>query len=47
MLRTLPALALVPPFILRFGIGETPEAALVALWTLFPVYLNTYAGIRG
>jgi sulfonate transport system permease protein len=47
MLRTLPVLALVPLFILWFGIGETPKVALVALGTLFPVYLNTYAGIRG
>jgi sulfonate transport system permease protein len=47
MFRTLPVLALVPLFILWFGIGETPKVALVALGTLFPVYLNTYAGIRG
>jgi sulfonate transport system permease protein len=47
MLRTLPVLALVPLFILWFGIGETPKVALVALGTLFPIYLNTYAGIRG
>jgi sulfonate transport system permease protein len=46
MLRTLPVLALVPLFILWFGIGETPKVALVALGTLFPIYLNTYAGIR-
>jgi sulfonate transport system permease protein len=47
MLRTLPILALVPLFILWFGIGETPKVALVALGTMFPIYLNTYAGIRG
>jgi sulfonate transport system permease protein len=47
MLRTLPILALVPLFILWFGIGETPKVALVALGTLFPIYLNTHAGIRG
>lgn len=47
MLRTLPVLALVPLFILWFGIGETPKVALVALGTLFPIYLNTFAGIRG
>jgi sulfonate transport system permease protein len=47
MLRTLPILALVPLFILWFGIGETPKVLLVALGTLFPIYLNTYAGIRG
>ncbi len=47
MLRTLPFLALVPLFILWFGIGETPKIALVALGTTFPVYLNLFAGIRG
>jgi sulfonate transport system permease protein len=46
MLRTLPVLALVPLFILWFGIGEAPKVALVALGTLFPIYINTYAGIR-
>ncbi len=47
MLRTLPFLALVPLFILWFGIGETPKIALVALGSAFPVYLNLFAGIRG
>ncbi|CAO3360844.1 ABC transporter permease subunit [Azospirillum palustre] len=46
MLRTLPHLALVPLFILWFGIGETPKIALVALGTAFPIYLNLFAGIR-
>ena len=40
MLRTLPFLALVPLFILWFGIGETPKIALVALGTTFPIYLT-------
>jgi sulfonate transport system permease protein len=47
MLRTLPFLALVPLFILWFGIGEAPKVTLVALGALFPVYLNLFAGIRG
>ncbi len=47
MLRTLPFLALVPLFILWFGIGELPKVALVALGSTFPVYLNLFAGIRG
>ena len=47
MLRTLPFLALVPLFILWFGIGEAPKVALVALGATFPVYLNLFAGIRG
>jgi sulfonate transport system permease protein len=46
MLRTLPFLGLVPLLILWFGIGELPKIVLVALGTTFPLYLNTYAGIR-
>jgi len=47
MLRTLPHLALVPLFILWFGIGELPKVLLVALGAAFPVYLTLFAGIRG
>ncbi len=47
MLRTLPHLALVPLFILWFGIGETPKIILVALGAGIPIYLNLFAGIRG
>jgi sulfonate transport system permease protein len=47
MLRTIPFLALVPLFILWFGIGEASKVAVVAFGSAFPMYLNTYAGIRG
>lgn len=47
IIRAIPFLALVPLFILWFGIGETPKIALVALGCVYPVYLNLYAGIRG
>jgi sulfonate transport system permease protein len=47
MLRTLPFLALVPLFILWFGIGETPKIGLVALGSAFPIYMTLFAGIRG
>ena len=46
-LRTVPLFGLIPVFIVWFGIGETPKIALIALAALFPLYLNTYAGIRG
>jgi sulfonate transport system permease protein len=46
MLRTIPFLALVPLFIVWFGIGETPKLLLIALATSFPMYLNVYAGVR-
>jgi sulfonate transport system permease protein len=47
MFRTLPVLALIPFFILWFGIGETPKVALIAVAATFPIYLTLYAGIRG
>jgi sulfonate transport system permease protein len=47
MLRTLPVLALIPFFIIWFGIGETPKVALVTVAATFPIYLTLYAGIRG
>jgi sulfonate transport system permease protein len=46
MLRNVPHLALIPLVILWFGIDESAKIFLVALGTLFPVYLNTYHGIR-
>jgi sulfonate transport system permease protein len=47
MLRTLPHLALIPLMIMWFGIGEAPKLTLIALGSLFPIYLNLFAGIRG
>lgn len=46
MMRTAPPLALVPLFIVWFGVDETPKLLLIALATLFPMYLNTYSGVR-
>lgn len=46
MLRNVPHLALIPLVILWFGIDESAKVFLVAFGTLFPVYLNTYHGIR-
>jgi sulfonate transport system permease protein len=47
MVRTLPHLALIPLMIMWFGIGETPKITLIALGSLFPIYLNLFSGIRG
>jgi sulfonate transport system permease protein len=47
ILRGLPVLGLLPLVIIWFGVGELPKVALVAFGALFPVYVNTYAGIRG
>jgi sulfonate transport system permease protein len=46
MLRTVPFLALVPLMIVWLGIGETPKIAIIALATVFPIYLNTSNGVR-
>ncbi len=46
MLRNVPHLALIPLVILWFGIDESAKIFLVALGTFFPIYLNTYHGIR-
>ena len=34
-------------FIVWFGIGESPKITLIALAAAIPLYLNTFAGIRG
>lgn len=46
MLRNIPALALIPLVILWFGIDESAKLFLVALGVFFPLYLNTFHGIR-
>jgi sulfonate transport system permease protein len=46
MKRTVPTLAILPLIIIWFGIGETMRTVLIALGALFPVYVNTYYGIR-
>ncbi|EIJ82253.1 binding-protein-dependent transporter inner membrane component [Bacillus methanolicus PB1] len=46
MIRTIPHLALIPLVILWFGIGESSKLFLVALGVSFPIYINTFHGIR-
>lgn len=46
MLRTVPLFGLIPVFIIWFGIDEQPKIFLIALGVAFPLYLNTYSGIR-
>jgi sulfonate transport system permease protein len=45
-LRAIPLLGLLPLFIVWFGIGELPKDLIVLLGALFPMYVNTFAGIR-
>jgi sulfonate transport system permease protein len=46
MIRNIPALAMIPLVILWFGIEEEAKVLLVALGVFFPVYVNTFHGIR-
>ncbi|TDT93614.1 sulfonate transport system permease protein [Azorhizobium sp. AG788] len=46
MLRNVPHLAIIPLVILWFGIDEEAKVFLVAIGVAFPIYLNTFHGIR-
>ncbi len=46
MVRNIPHLALIPLVILWFGIGESGKLFLVAIGVAFPIYINTYHGVR-
>ncbi len=46
MVRNIPLLALIPLVILWFGIEEESKIFLVALAVFFPIYINTFHGLR-
>jgi sulfonate transport system permease protein len=46
MVRNVPHLALIPMVIIWFGLGEGAKVFLVALGVFFPVYVNTFHGVR-
>ncbi|MDF2926705.1 MAG: transporter permease [Paenibacillaceae bacterium] len=46
MLRTVPLLSVIPLFILWFGVGQLSQVLLIALGSFFPLYVNTFAGVR-
>jgi sulfonate transport system permease protein len=46
MIRTIPNLSLLPLVILWFGIGDSARLFLIALGVFFPIYINTFHGIR-
>ena len=46
MIRNVPYLAMMPLILVWFGIGEMTKTILIAIGTFFPIYLNTYSGIR-
>jgi NitT/TauT family transport system permease protein len=41
----IPKIAMLPLFILWFGIGEPSKVATIALGTFFPTAINAYAGV--
>ncbi|KRN98884.1 ABC transporter permease subunit [Companilactobacillus kimchiensis] len=45
MFRNIPHLALIPLIIIWLGINESAKISLVAIGTMFPVYINTFHGI--
>ncbi|TXK84740.1 ABC transporter permease [Paenibacillus sp. N3.4] len=47
MLRMIPHLAVAPLIILWFGFGETSKIFIIANGAFFPMYINTFLGIRG
>lgn len=46
MIRNVPYLAMMPLILVWLGIGEATKIVLVALGVFFPIYLNTFHGIR-
>lgn len=46
-LRTIPHLSIIPLFILWFGLGELSKVLMIASGAFFPLYINTFMGIRG
>ncbi|MCX5045067.1 ABC transporter permease [Aldersonia sp. NBC_00410] len=45
--RAIPTLALIPLFIVWFGIGEQMKIIVITTSVLIPVYINTHAQLRG
>lgn len=46
VLRLVPHLAIAPLIILWFGFGETSKIAIIVTGSFFPLYINTFLGIR-
>lgn len=47
IVRMVPVIALLPLIIVWMGIGEPAKIALIVLGVTFPVYMNSFAAIRG
>jgi sulfonate transport system permease protein len=46
IVRVIPFIAVVPLFVVWFGIGEQMKIILITLACTFPAYINTYAAVR-
>lgn len=46
LLRMIPHLAIAPLIILWFGFGEVSKIVIIAKGAFFPLYINTFLGIR-
>ncbi|WP_213765582.1 ABC transporter permease [Caballeronia sp. dw_19] len=46
IIRVIPFIAVVPLFLVWFGIGETMKLVLISLACTFPVYINTYSAVK-
>ncbi|GFN33492.1 ABC transporter permease [Paenibacillus xylaniclasticus] len=46
VLRLVPHLAIAPLIILWFGFGETSKIVIIVSGSFFPLYINTFLGIR-
>ena len=47
VLRLVPHLAIAPLIILWFGFGEMSKVVIILSGSFFPLYINTFMGIRG
>ena len=46
-LRPIPPIAWTPIAVLWFGIGDTPAYFICFIGSVFPIFVNTFAGVRG
>lgn len=46
IVRVIPFIAVVPLFVVWFGIGETLKLVLISMACVFPAYINTYTAVR-
>jgi len=45
--RAIPTLALIPFFILWFGVGETMKVTMISVFVFLPIYVHTHNALRG